>query len=406
MKILLVTDSIPFPAPSGRNLPMSNLFSYISEKHVVDYLFLGENDDYFKHHLTKIPKSFSNVIFLKRKKMSFWHGVYGELAGKSSGFLNYTFDFNEVEQILNEPKYDIIWTSLIGNFSFARYCIEFNLLGSCKLALGLQDLTAKNYKNHGIKFWKGFERNLSTLTKYLRSGQIEKVERKLLRSCDLVHVVTNLEAQAVMKSLCVFPKQQWPTILTLSNGVNEKLQKCQYKGVDSNVLLFMTHLQGARKMEHNWFISKVWPIIRKNTDMELWIVGTQSDIVYDWMKDERVKALGFVDSLESLFDSVCISVLPSFHHSGYINRLYDSIVAGVPVVTTSYVVSTCHGLETRRLLIEKNDPLEYAEAVVSLYEDRMTRMKMSNQCKLVAKQLPSWKQLSKTLECELLKLCK
>ena len=117
--------------------------------------------------------------------------------------------------------------------------------------------------------------------------------------------MTNFEAKALAEVTLSLPSRHRPEVIVLPNGVNEEIKECQYEGRDSNILLFMTHLQGARKFEHRWFMSKVWPIIREKTDMVLWIVGSAPETKFGWMDDERIKVLGFVESLKSLMNSVC-----------------------------------------------------------------------------------------------------
>ena len=98
-------------------------------------------------------------------------------------FLSYEYNREQIEIEFSGIEYDLIWISLIGNYSFLSTCQSMNLMLNSKIGLGLQDLTSKNYRNYGLKFWKGLERSSSSLGKYLRAGLIGRVERKVL--CEL-----------------------------------------------------------------------------------------------------------------------------------------------------------------------------------------------------------------------------
>ena len=57
MKILIVTDTIPFPPLNGRELPIAKIFEIISSRHAVDLLVLSTGSKTFSPQLSVLPKT-------------------------------------------------------------------------------------------------------------------------------------------------------------------------------------------------------------------------------------------------------------------------------------------------------------------------------------------------------------
>ena len=184
-------------------------------------------------------------------------------------------------------------------------------------------------------------------------------------------------------------------IINASTGRNEMLLQSKYKGIDSQNVMYMTHLAGGRKNESVWFLSKIWPLVlSKVPDATLYLVGTPPDApeLYLPTLPKNVIVTGFVQNLLELYESVAITVVPTHHGTGWATRVADSINAGVPVVACSEPIRTIPGIKVGVHALMADSHKLFAENIVSLLSDRNKRIDMSKNMKELSVILPSWEQ--------------
>jgi len=162
----------------------------------------------------------------------------------------------------------------------------------------------------------------------------------------------------------------------------------------------MTHLDGGRLQESEWFIKKIWCIIKKKIpNAKLLIVGKppQKQISYIHM-DESIIVNGYANNLQNLFDSVRLAVVPTFHGTGLINRILDAMAAGIPVVTTPQAARTFANIRHRYHLLFVQTPSAFADEVIKLYNNRNDRQNIGANGKKFAKDFPTWQQSAHEIE--------
>jgi glycosyltransferase involved in cell wall biosynthesis len=79
--------------------------------------------------------------------------------------------------------------------------------------------------------------------------------------------------------------------------------------------------------------------------------------------------LGYVQDLAHVFDTARVFVCPLRYGSGMKGKIGEALAAGVPVVTTSIGAEGMRLIDAENALI-RDDPGEFAAAVVRLYNDR------------------------------------
>lgn len=397
MKICLITESIPYPPDSGKELPVAEIFGRISQMHETDILVISNIDADFQKRRDNLPDSFRNVFRIRFRALPAYRRIWNELSGKAPAYFYKTFFLKEVKDIFQDRQYDFIWVSPAGNYSFILFCRENQLHFYKYCALGLNDVKTTLYAdslNEFIGFGKWRPRYLFH---WLRSFLIKKVERKYLNDCDLVHVQTILEKKRA-EAITGKPEIK---ILAAPNGIKRDLLRCTYRGIDSNKILYMTHLNRGRKTESQWFITKVWPDIKQQLpEAELLIVGRPPDegdyipYVHD---DPQIKILGFAGDLAEVFDQVRMAIVPIFHGTGLINRILDALIAAVPVVSTPAALATIDGLVPEIDALAASDGPGFADQVVRLFHDRNLRISLSEKGRQNAKQRPDWEDTTKAI---------
>ena len=156
----------------------------------------------------------------------------------------------------------------------------------------------------------------------------------------------------------------------------------------------MTQLDSGRKAEAKWFVMKVWPyILSAFPEAKLYIAGKRPTNLPDYIsKTPNVHVVGFVEDYVSFLSNMDVSVVPTFHGTGLINRVLDGLTAGLPVVTTPQAAGTFDGLIHGENIMIGKKPKEFSEAILEILKDDRLHSKLSERGRMFAINHPTWEQ--------------
>ena len=128
-----------------------------------------------------------------------------------------------------------------------------------------------------------------------------------------------------------------------------------------------------------WFADKVWPQIHKALpDAEFHIIGAEMpNEIRDLGKIPGVKAVGFVRDLGPVLKQMRVGVAPLLFGAGIKGKVGVTIGAGVPCVCTTIAaegMGIVDGVHAR----VADEPGEFANAVIQLYNDEAAWRRMSD----------------------------
>ena len=402
MKLLLITESIPFPPRNGRELPTARIFEQFMQRHEVDLLVLGQDDADYKARLKYLPEGIHKTFFIPYTKLNPLKRAINELFFIKPAYFFRVFDPLRIEKILADKHYDFAWVNPPGNLDLIRLC-QKNGISLCDHSiLGMNDLKTTLYSDE-INELKGGNFKWSYLLHWLRSFFIAQHEKQYLTEFDLVHVQTLKEK---MKTVNLLGDMAFASrVIDSPNGVKSFLYDCTYQGIDQNAILFMTHLDGERKYESKWFITRVWPTIKTETKADLWLVGTPPKTPIPYIdSDPRIKVKGYVPDLVETFNQIRLAVVPIFHGTGLINRIQDAFAAGVPCVASKLSASTFPEAEHEEHLLVAETAQEFAAEIIRLYRNRSLRVELSINGRAFAKEQPTWQETAARLEGQMNKI--
>lgn len=111
--------------------------------------------------------------------------------------------------------------------------------------------------------------------------------------------------------------------------------------------------------------------------------GVPFNQVERWVMEGAVEHLGFVHSIEQLYHSSTLVVLPSYYREGVPRVLLEAAACGVPVITCD--TPGCREAVVDRvtgLLVQPRDPHALSEAIDKLLQDRELRRSMGEAARL------------------------
>jgi GT2 family glycosyltransferase len=126
------------------------------------------------------------------------------------------------------------------------------------------------------------------------------------------------------------------------------------------------------------FVERIWPLIRaRDSQIRFLIAGSECPPeIMRLSGSENIEVVGFVRDLDEFFAGVRLSVAPIRYGAGVKGKVATALAHGVPTVLTSCAVEGMGLKDGEAVLIRDND-VDFAEAVVTLYNDERLWTTMS-----------------------------
>ena len=364
MKILQVTNKVPYPVKDGGAIACMNLargFSLLGH----DVTILAMNT--VKHHitLTEIPESVKELAEFKLVNVpakispvsALLNLLFSRKPYNATRFISNDFSI-ELKKVLQENEFDVI--QLEGLY----VCPYIPVIREHSKALVI-------YRAHNIEheIWSRTAVMAHGLEKwYLKdlSRRIKHFEVQILNKYDLLVPITGRDG-AILNKLG-----------------NKKPMHVSQTGIDSSVLIpnsknlkhpTLFHI-GSLEWSPNqegliWFFENCWDAIReKYPDLQFFIAGRNAPPWFQKMINlPNVVFKGEVVDAYEFMNSKSIMVVPLFSGSGMRIKIIEGMALGKPIVTTSVGtegISTTSGVN----IVITEDAAGFVESISRLIEDR------------------------------------
>lgn len=119
-----------------------------------------------------------------------------------------------------------------------------------------------------------------------------------------------------------------------------------------------------------WFANEVFPRVKeKHPDMRLIVVGSNTPEVVQNLASSSIIVKGFVtdEELDKLYNSVRLAVIPLRFGAGLKGKTVESLVKGLPIVSTSFGIEGMEGIDS--VAMPYDSPEAFGEALSVLYND-------------------------------------
>ncbi|MCF6334013.1 MAG: glycosyltransferase family 4 protein [Draconibacterium sp.] len=364
MKILQVTNKVPYPTKDGGAIACMNLtrgFSLLGNQVTVLSMNTAKHNismdeipepikDLAEFKLVEVPARISAISAIGN--LFFSKNPYNAIRFISNSFKT------ELKKLLTEKKFDIIqleglyvcpYISIIRKYSSAKIVYRAH-----NIEHEIWDRTAIN--SRGFVKWY-----LKILAK-----RIKKFEIRLLNKYDLIVPITERDG-AILDKLG-----------------NTKPQHVSQTGIDSLVLI-----PNAKNLEHPslfhigslewtpnkeglvWFLDNCWQDIHvKYPELKLYIAGRNAPV---WLQKKlempNVIFKGEVPDAYEFMNSKSIMVVPLHSGSGMRIKIIEGMALGKPIVTTPVGTEGIATTSGENIIIAEN-ALDFNRAIFELIEKR------------------------------------
>lgn len=131
----------------------------------------------------------------------------------------------------------------------------------------------------------------------------------------------------------------------------------------------------------DWFLAEVWPMVRNRLGAaaRLTIVGEVRPEIRFRLERNDIEMLGRVDDLTDVFDRHRVAIAPTRFAAGIPQKVHNSVAHGVPIVVTPLLGAQLAWEEGDGYLTASwQDPIGFAEAVISLHEHEDNWVRIRN----------------------------
>jgi len=370
MRILDITNQIPFPLMSGAPLRTYNILRRLARDHEVFLAAFaaGKKQEEGVSHLLEFCRE---VVTAKHRNLR--DGIHpGRILTSvlrreppeiRIGFSDELAD--RIRQLADRVDFDVV-------------LVEHGSMGLYLDALPQHLQQRAVWVLHDIDF-----------DKFMRIARIEPSKQTKLRAWVHARMMRRWEPQfANHFGLCVTMSEADRQILL---AANESLRvEVSPNGVDTthfrplpdegetHEMLFIGNMGYQPNVDASiYFCNEVLPIIREEVvDSKLWIVGIDADASVQRLEGNGVFVTGGVPDVVPYYERSSVCVVPLRAGSGTRLKILEAMALGRAVVTTSI---GCEGLEVvdGEHLMVADDSKRFAEQIVKLLTDRELRARIA-----------------------------
>jgi glycosyltransferase involved in cell wall biosynthesis len=364
MKILQVTNKVPYPVKDGGAIACMNLargFSLLG--HEVTILAMNT----VKHHvtLTEIPESVKELAEFKLVNVparispvsALLNLMFSRKPYNAVRFISKTFE-DELIKVLHENEFDII--QLEGLY-VCPYIPVIRENSKAKIIYRAHNIEHEIWSRtaimaHGLEKW--YLKNLSK--------RIKKFEVQTLNKYDLLVPITGRDGAILDKLGNKKPRHVSQT------GIDSSVLIPNSKNLKHPTLFHIGSLEWSPNQEGLiWFFDNCWDSIReKYPDLRFYIAGRNAPVWFQRMLNlTNVVFMGEVADAYEFINSKSIMVVPLFSGSGMRIKIIEGMALGKPIVTTAIGtegISTTSGVN----IVVTEDAAGFVQSISDLIENR------------------------------------
>ncbi len=197
-------------------------------------------------------------------------------------------------------------------------------------------------------------------------------ERYLARQCDATIVVSQLE-QKWLESEAPGSRILHIPLMRDCPGRQNGFEKRE------GICFVGSYLHTPNVDAVQYFLDSIWPkVLAKLPACKFYVVGSGLPDEIASRKDPNVEIVGHIPDLRAFFEKMRFSVAPLRFGAGAKGKVASSLAYGLPCIASSMATEGMNLVDDRHLAIE-NNPEDFADRIVQLYNDENTWNRFSDE---------------------------
>jgi sugar transferase (PEP-CTERM/EpsH1 system associated) len=390
LKILVVTDCLPYPLISGDRIRVYNLLSRLSFHNEIWLLaFIDEKEEVVG--LDDIQKIFHRVETVKlyhRHKLAYIPGLvkYGLTGIPMELTFYYSNDlFQKIRDFTSVVKFDIV------QFEHSRMAIYLKALPSNLWSRSILTFHNVEYKRLN-RFFDIERRPIKKIRAWLYGYMMRRWEPNYAGNFSRCIVVSETD-----KNFLALANPRLH-LSVIPNGIDTKVYKPLPLVTNQNNLLFVGSMDYQPCIDAmQYFCSEILPRIRnKINNVNLWIVGKNPSPEVSKLDGNGVYVTGRVADVIPYYKQSAVCVTPLRAGGGTRLKILEAMALGRPVISTTI---GCEGLEVEdgKHILIGDTPEIFAQQTARLLSDSKIYNHISENARKLVTEQYDWDVITEKL---------
>jgi len=379
MNILIVTGRIPYPPFRGDKLKIYNLATRLAKNHAVEILCLGRQSE-SSDAITKLQESSVKLTIIR---FPIWKSILSVLLRFLTGLpLQVLWYYSKgLQQALakrcSEKQPDVVYFHLIRSATYQNAVPPHVLrvidyTDSVSLYLSrMAEITPNIFKRMLFLFEKQ------------RIQRYESVANSfdhlfICSPVDKTHLVTHCSVSA--------PVSELPNGVDLGSfGRKDSVRPEQNRIIFTGNMPYFPN-QDAAEFAARLIMPRVWKLI---PEAHLFLVGQNPPKTVKNLASEKITVTGFVQDIASEYQKSQVTIAPVRFGAGTLNKVIESLVLGVPVVSTSKAVAGLPGVLKPYVHLAETET-EFAERIAEILNNPSRFTQIASEGARIAQSELNW----------------
>lgn len=371
MKVLLLTQVLPYPPDSGPKVKTYNVLKYLAEHHEVTLASFVRGDqsrdvEYLRRFcaggVRVVPMergAFKDAVAMARSLATGqpWMMVRDDRAAMR----------NLVDRLAEGTRFDVAHADQL---NMAQYAAR---VAGARKVLDAHNALWLLYKRLAETMGAGPRRALLDRDWKL----LKRYEGRICREFDGVLAVSREDKAALLEAVaeangCATDRDDAKMVVIPIAVDADEVQPVQ-RHPDADHILHIGTMYWPPNIDGvKWFIAEVLPHIRKQRPQVVFdVVGARppQELLEMSKADPRINVTGYVGDPQPYLQSAGVMVVPLRAGGGMRVKILNAMAQALPIVTTTL---GCEGIavEHDKHVLIADSPLEFAQAVLRLLADR------------------------------------
>lgn len=399
MRVLFLTQIVPYPPDSGPKVKTYHVLRYLAERgyNVTLLSFVRPAET---THLDALKKVCAEVYAVPMRR-----SISADVRALPTSLLSgqpflVTRDARpemtrRIKELTRSRRYDLVHADQLTMAQFA-----------------LQAEGPRRVFDAHNAVWSIVERSAQTAPVFLRpvlsmeTRRTRRYEGELVRGFDHTLVVSDVDRDNLLRAAAggnSNSQGEWAARLTVIPIAVDcrALAPVRRTEGSTNILTASTLFYPPNADGVRWFAREVYPLVRRQVpEATLTIVGPRPprDIAALAVEQApQIKVTGYVPDLVPYLRAAAVMVVPVRSASGMRVRILEALARGVPVVTTTTGVEGIAARDQEHLLIA-DSPQDFAAAVARVIRDPDLGCRLAAQGRALAEREYDWQVALPKLE--------
>lgn len=409
MRVLCLTQIIPYPPDSGPKIKTWHVLCYLSEQgHEITLAsFVRTEEQVYVPELKRVCAQVYTVPMRRSKFKDVIYLLNSQLSQRP--FLIERDDLREmrnlVDGLLRNEEFDY---ALADQLSMTQFLIPKHANG--KGLPGLARRPERIFDAHNA-VWTIVERMRQATPWFLQpvvrveAQRVKRYEAMLVRDFEHTLAVTTIDEQDLLNAVEeMMPGQAQAcaekiTVIPIAVDT-ARLAPVQRQPGSTNILTLGTLYYPPNADGIRWFASEVFPLItRQMPEATLTILGKNPPPDFFQMAAEnpgKITVTGYVPELNPYLEKAALMVIPVRAGSGMRVRILEALAQAMPLVTTTVGLEGIDAQHGEEVLVA-DTPDDFAAAVIRLIGDTELQKKLAQNGRRLAETAYDWRIVLKKL---------